>query len=452
MKRTMKKIYAFMVAAIALGAVACNNEAIDEVVGGENIANGDYITTLTVSLDNTRTELATDGKTTWCEGDEISLNGSVFELTDAAAGTFSLKEGQTAIAKGLSGYTVLYPANTTTIPATQTATAGSFAHGAALLKAVVTSDAELTNLSLDHAHALLKFTVAADATSVSVLGYTLEGTITAGQTYYLAVPAATYSEFAATVDGTVVKSTTNVTLANGQLLNLKTLPVASDYAIIGTHANNWDFSATTRLFDEGGDYYVARNISGMDEYKFVNASATGWGASVTYNYGAESTLAVCGGARIPLSKDSANNLKVGDSSVNYDVYLAKDSTHSFVIETGVEIPEHKVTFIGSNGNWENDVLLLPYNANWSVAKNVTITSGGFLLRLNYGWDTKWGNAWPNEKDVSKCLGIEYNMNKGYDNAEWSGSNTACDVYVKNSTIGGDTTTIYVVNAGTAVEL
>lgn len=325
----MKKIYAFMVAAIALTAVACNNEAIDEVVGGENIANGDYITTLTVSLDNTRTELATDGKTAWCEGDEISLNGSVFELTDAAAGTFSLKEGQTAIAKGLSEYTVLYPANTTTIPATQTATAGSFAHGAALLKAVVTSDAELTNLSLDHAHALLKFTVAADATSVSVLGYTLEGTITAGETYYLAVPAATYAEFAATVDGTVVKSTTNVTLTNGQILNLKTLPVKSNWGL--AVAPGWDAAvATSMLYD--GTYHVATNVAGGTEFKFV------WNKEWTVNRGF-----ACAGTA---TADSWNlvggkkNITLPTDTDAYDIYFSSENGVFNVVAAGTKITDY----------------------------------------------------------------------------------------------------------------
>lgn len=456
MKRIMKKIYAFMVAAIALTAVSCNNEAIDEVVGGENIVNGDYITTLTVGLDNTRTQYS-EGKTIWKAGDEISLNGSVYELTNGANsgnGTFSLKEGETPILAGLDNYSVMYPANCDNIPTTQDAVAGSFDPKAAVLG---TSTNGLEGLTLCPYHALVKFTVAADSQSVSLLGYTLEGTITAGETYYIAVEPDTYAGLTAVVDEAEVKSTAKeIQLDVRDVLNLGVLPVASDYAIIGTHANNWNFAYTTLLLNEGGDYYVARNISGLDEYKFVNASATGWDATLTYNYGAVSTLPIYGGARVALAKNSANNLKVGDSTKNYDVYLAKDSSHSFVIETGVEIPEHNVSFIGSNDDWNSDILLLPYNANWSVAKNVTITNVGFLLRLNYGWSAKWGNNWgtidPNDKDVSHFLGKEYIMNKNYDNAEWSGENTACDVYVKTSTIGQNTTTIYVVEAGTAVSL
>ncbi len=341
----MKKIYAFMVAAIALTAVACNNEAIDEVVGGENIANGDYITTLTVSLDNTRTELADGGKTTWCEGDEISLNGSVFELTDAATGQFSLKEGQDAVAKGLSEYTVLYPANTTAIPVTQEATAGSFAHGAALLKTVVTSDAALEGLKLEHAHALLKFTVAGDATSVSVLGYTLEGTITAGETYYLAVPAATYAEFAATVDGTVVKSTTNVTLTNGQILNLKTLPVKSNWGLAGTH-NEWSAGdSTTMLYD--GTYHVATNIAGGVAFQFVYNKT--WDVQRGFVWQGTATANdwnLVGGK---------SNIELPTEADAYDIYFSSDKGVFNVVPAGGKItdyaPQGKVIYLDS-GVWE----------------------------------------------------------------------------------------------------
>lgn len=346
MKRTMKKIYAFMVAAIALTAVACNNEAIDEVVGGENIANGDYITTLTVSLDNTRTELADGGKTTWCEGDEISLNGSVFELTDAATGQFSLKEGQDAVAKGLSEYTVLYPANTTTIPATQEATTGSFAHGAALLKTVVTSDAALEGLKLEHAHALLKFTVAGDATSVSVLGYTLEGTITAGETYYLAVPAATYAEFAATVDGTVVKSTTNVTLTNGQILNLKTLPVKSNWGL--AVKPGWDAAAATSMLYDG-TYHVATNVAGGTEFKFVQNNTWDWSrGKATSSVAATESWNLMGGNNIVLPSEGTYDIYYSSDNGVFNVVAAGGNITDYVLPTG------KPIYLKIVSDWTND--------------------------------------------------------------------------------------------------
>lgn len=386
MKRIMKKIYAFMVAAIALTAVSCNNEAIDEVVGGENIVNGDYITTLTVGLDNTRTQYS-EGKTIWTAGDEILLNDSVYKLTDGAnsgIGTFSLKEGETPILAGLDTYNVRYPANHDDIPTNQDAVAGSFDPKAAVLG---TSTNGLEGLTLCPYHALVKFTVAADAQSVSLLGYTLEGTITAGETYYIAVEPKKYSGLVAAIDGKDVKGTLDdVTLSVQQILNIGEL--AFEVYLIGNIQNPaWKPNVGSHPMMKEGDYYVYKNLSitsqdvnsaNETEFKFSNglgANADDWSkifgnnddnAAPGYWYGA-------GGG---------NNVGTWGMKTDstYNVYLKSDKSKYIIV------PNTTFGIIGNieGNNWANDITMTREGA-WYVAHNLTI-NGQFKIRFGGNWE------------------------------------------------------------------
>ena len=82
----MKKIL-FVVAAVALMAfTACNKEEINtgvETVAGtvEFVAGFDAETKTTLS----------EGKTLWVEGDEISINGQIFEIKEL------VNEGESAV-------------------------------------------------------------------------------------------------------------------------------------------------------------------------------------------------------------------------------------------------------------------------------------------------------------------------------------------------------------------
>lgn len=332
----MKKIYAFMVAAIALTAVSCNNEAIDEVVGGENIVNGDYITTLTVGLDNTRTQYS-EGKTIWTAGDEISLNGSVYELTDGANsgnGTFSLKEGETPILAGLDNYIVKYPANYESIPEVQTAVAGSFDPKAAILGTSVNG---LEGLTLCPYHALVKFTVAADAQSVSLLGYTLEGTITAGETYYIAVEPDTYAGLTAVVDEAEVKSTAKeIQLDVCDVLNLGVLPVKSKWGLAGTH-NGWkETNPTTMIYD--GTHHIATNIAGGIEFKFVQNTSWDWSrGKATAAAAATDSWNLMGGNNIVLPAGGPYDIYYSADNGVFNVVAAGDKITDYVLPTGKPI-------------------------------------------------------------------------------------------------------------------
>lgn len=216
MKETMKKITMLFVAAAALlGVTSCNTAAIDEVTLGQ--------TTVTASFADSRTAL--DGvKTLWSAEDKIEVNGVEFTLTQGAGEATATFASNTPLAAA-ELYTAKYPAGVSAIPTTQKAVAGSFDPQAALAEA---SGVSADNLLFEHRHALLKLALAAPASKVEVLGYTLEGALEAEKTYYIAVAAENYEGLTAKVDGVEVRSSYNtVALENGQILNLGTLPNAA---------------------------------------------------------------------------------------------------------------------------------------------------------------------------------------------------------------------------------
>ncbi len=233
MKETMKKITMLFVAAAALlGVTSCNTAAIDEVTLGQ--------TTVTASFADSRTAL--DGvKTLWSAEDKIEVNGVEFTLTQGAGEATATFASNTPLAAA-ELYTAKYPAGVSAIPTTQKAVAGSFDPQAALAEA---SGVSADNLLFEHRHALLKLALAAPASKVEVLGYTLEGALEAEKVYYIAVAAENYEGLTAKVDGVEVRSSYNtVALENGQILNLGTLPNAAAEAVgIRTAADLVAFAA-----------------------------------------------------------------------------------------------------------------------------------------------------------------------------------------------------------------
>ena len=446
----MKKFWTILtVALVALGAVACSNNFEDEVVAPvEGIS-------FTAAIDQTRTALEKDGdiyKTVWV-GDEtivVSAEGASFEFKNSTAATSTFTCAEAGAAE-LLGEAVTLTYNKVI----------DSAKGAAGLTLAGESDAFAaeSNITLTVGNAFLKFTSEADVTftaSEAIFGngeaLATTATVEAGEDVLVAVMAADACTLSFAINGVTCKSTT-LNIVNNKIYNLGTLEalVASDYAMIGSHTNNWSFAALTPMY-EVGDYYVAKNVANMDEFKFINASATDWNnGTLTHNYGADGTIAIAGGSRSVIKNDG-NNMKVADSSKNYDVYYAKDFSHCVIIEAGIAIPSHNISCVGSYNNWNHDILFLPYNNEWYVAKGVQITSNGIKVREGYNWDGKsWGNSYPNWI----TLDAEYTMNKGWDNAKWASetnNDTVCDIYLKISSLSQENLVVYVTKTGTPVSL
>lgn len=166
----MRKIYSFMVAAVALfAAVSCNKELPQE----ENLPMGETVV-YTASVDGTETKAAlnADGnKSEWVAGDAITvLDGNdSYEFTTAIAGA----NGEFSNSEGFGDYRpvmAVYPAGEYSdvsltdkkvkayIPTWQQAQVGTYHSPAALAVAY----SENSSFAFKNAHALLKFTVNTD--------------------------------------------------------------------------------------------------------------------------------------------------------------------------------------------------------------------------------------------------------------------------------------------------
>ena len=168
----MKTLRILTMAVAALIWAACGNEDFLENNPGNEVAKPEFMT-FTADGPQTRTQLAAGNKVYWTEYDEIALwDGSEAyqklmvdaESIDGSRATFS------GPAIPGADYTAFYPlvavesmdatSVTFTLPAEQTAVAGTFANQLAPSLAKATGGS--TNLVFENLCALVKFTVPAD--------------------------------------------------------------------------------------------------------------------------------------------------------------------------------------------------------------------------------------------------------------------------------------------------
>lgn len=164
--RTMKKIYSFMVAAVALFAAASCNKELPQ----ENLPTVGETVVYTASTDGADTKAVlneTTKKSEWVENDAITVHdgekGWTFTTAEAGANVdFSNSEGFGEYRPVLA----VYPAGTYTvdvndktvnayIPTYQPARKGTYNEGAALAVAYSEND----QFAFKNAHALIKFTI-----------------------------------------------------------------------------------------------------------------------------------------------------------------------------------------------------------------------------------------------------------------------------------------------------
>ena len=295
MKRFFKL---FMAVAAVAGVIACTTDATEDL--GVNLNGGQ--TTLTLSLDDTRTQLGVKGEgettypLTWAAGDAISVNGSVSNAlaadeAGATTATFTFNSGF-----GSAPYFIAYPATSTNnqvvFAAEQTHTSNTtFGNGAAVMYCYTT---DLSSVKLNHLTGVLKIGVVSDneetlksvristvdrkpiagafnvdaegkltpvngATS-DVITYTFsEGVdLTAEPTYiHVAVPAGVYGELYVTLEAETEKE---------EVMGVVTKAIAYSYKIVTTDSTKPINAGTVREFtnnltfepaDETTNYVIA---------------------------------------------------------------------------------------------------------------------------------------------------------------------------------------------------
>jgi len=246
-----KLLYIAVAAIVALSS--CSDENVIDNENDNNKVNAQVFTATIEGDEATRTTLATgssDGqkKVNWSDGDQISVNGSLYSTTSTTnTADFTLVDGQTAAVAKSSYYKAYYPAalynsGTPTLPASYDYVSGQFnlpmyaqstttelgfknicgvlaitvpsSQMTSVSSIVVSSDKQMNGaLSSISTAGVLKFkskTLAAADKKVT-LNCNASGSNTtisqAGKTFYVAIPPQTYGYLQIEVtDGTVTKT------------------------------------------------------------------------------------------------------------------------------------------------------------------------------------------------------------------------------------------------------
>ncbi|MBR1961684.1 MAG: hypothetical protein IKA26_01855 [Alistipes sp.] len=180
----MKNLFKFLLAVVALAVVGCTTDTTEDLA--PNIDKGNGLTTITLSLDGTRTHLGAKGEEGyplyWSKGDKIAINGAV----SAALGEEF--DGQSAAIFAFEGelttpYNIVYPAPAegvtasaeglfpVTFPASQNYTAGTFESGTAPMYGYAAAPAEgeeAAAIQLNHLAGVLRFAVKGSKTLTSM--------------------------------------------------------------------------------------------------------------------------------------------------------------------------------------------------------------------------------------------------------------------------------------------
>ena len=266
-----------------------------------------------------------------------------------------------------------------------------------------------------------------------------------GVTYYLSVVPQKFEKGFAVeleLDGVgvvqVKKLETAYELKPNTIVNLGELeyvaPVVehSGWSLPGGY-NGWN-TANTFLYEEG-DYYVAKNVSGLNAgFKFMHAEY-GW-------KGVGSTAPVAVGEWHKLNGDS--NISLADDKA-YDIYMTKDGSQFQAVVAGSAAPEAPVVvadywgLIGSMAGsaWGTD-LVLTEEGDYLVYKGVTLTtSDEFKFRKNGLWDNQ-----KIAKGALAAANTEYDLvDAGSSNMKVSTAGTY-DIYLKK-----DLSKVYCMEAG-----
>ena len=487
----------FVIAAVAIAAVACNKE-----LPQEQIPVGEVVT-FEASVDGADTKVSLDGKVSkWESGDKITIHngttGYEFSTTDEGA-----KANFSYTGNDFSGekFMAVYPAGSYTtdveektvvaaIPTYQPSRDNDFSVGAVPAVAYT----ENQSLAFKNAATLLKFTVKGsnikglvfygnnneavsgnvkislnedntidtieaqettitenDVTETKLITWakvwaqTDTWCFTEGTTYYLAVVPQMFEKGFAVqleVDGVgtveVKKLETKYELKPNTIVNLGELEYvapgveSSGWSLPGGH-NNWS-TVDTFLYEEG-DYFVAKNVSGLNAgFKFHHAEF-GW-------KGVGSDAAVAVGEWHKLNGDK--NISLPDAKA-YDIYMTKDGSQFQAVAAGGAAPEAPVVvadywgLIGSMAGsaWGTDFVLTE-EGDYLVYKGVALnTTDEFKFRKNGLW---------NEQKIAKgglaAANTEYDLvDAGSSNMKVSTAGTY-DIYLKK-----DLSKVYCMEAG-----
>jgi hypothetical protein len=334
----------FMIAAVALAAVACNKEAAQE-----QLPVGEVVT-FEASTDGADTKVVLDGKVSkWENGDKITIHngtkGYEFSTTDTGA-----KAEFTYTGDDFSGekFIAVYPAGTYTadveaktvvanVPTYQPSRDGSFGVGA--VPSVAYSETQ--SLMFRNAAALLKFTV--------------KGTNVKGLVFYGNNGEAVSGDVKVTMnDDNTIKTieAQKTTITENEVTETKLITWAKVWA----NTSNW-------CFVEGTTYYLA---------------------VVPQNF--------TKGFAVQLEIDGVGLVEVKKLETAYELKRNTILDLGELEYVAPPVTELKWGVAGTMTNWaDNADLAMTAEGDWFVAKNVTIEADSkFKFRANGNWTNNRG--------------------------------------------------------------
>ena len=349
--RTMKKIYSFMVAAVALFAAASCNKELPQ----ENLPTVGETVVYTASTDGADTKAVlneTTKKSEWVENDAITVHDGEknWTFTTAEAGAnvdFSNSEGFGEYRPVLA----VYPAGTYTvdvndktvnayIPTYQPARKGTYNEGAALAVAYSEND----QFAFKNAHALIKFTIkGSNIKAVEFYGNNSEA-ITGNMLVSLNEDN--------TIKSVVGQDTIFEEGKPEQWTDKGTwVKIYSE-----DEANGW-------CFEDGATYYAA--VAPADFTK---------GVSINY--------ILADDTKIDGAKKTENRVNLTASTILNIGELEFTGT----IEPEEVVVDYWAVVGSMTSNWNSEIRMT-LDGDWYVAENVKITSSDqFKFRANGNWD------------------------------------------------------------------
>lgn len=442
---TMKKIYTFLMSAVALVSFAACSEGLNEITVNGNETSTEV--TLFAEFEYDTRMTLNDNIPEWEAGDVIYINGAEF-IAQAAGRAVWFKGSVTEDMIG-QAYTAYFGTMDGKVAAEQTAVAGHMSKETPATAEIADFQSGMT-ISFKNAAALLQFT---PSFSGDVIFNVVDGeTVTlkgceAGNTYYAAVTPATWSNGIeiTTNNGIICKEG-----AVGQVIERnKIYPLGAidrkvaPFKIIGSH-NDWSFDNCEVMY-ETENYYVAHNFKmdkGSNEFKFISASATDW-TNIEESYGFESTststLPSTAGNAYRIWNDSDKPISADDGT--YDIYMSKEKFFYFIMPAGAAIADNTIKLDGwgivgtiEGDVWGGDVPFYvcgKFVAVRGIQPATDYVTFAFCLRKDYNWDSKIGTSMEESYPINEVIPLD-----GLNDVIYKGIDTSklYDVYTNFSNV------------------
>lgn len=405
----------FMVAAVALMALtACTKENVNE--GGAQApempapsyyveftaeaANDDAAATPSApsSAQSKTTFDESAKKTLWSSDDLISVNGKKFKVDKLIEGGLKARfiNAEELGEDFGAPFTAIYPYDATQgqaeVPAVQTVSAGSFAEESVV---TVAYSAEDNTLSFKHVNSVLKFqvpaacdvvTITSDdalAGTIKVNGVTTEnvdysildakkevtvnGPFVIGKDYYVAVLPGEKTNFKVYVDGYYSKGAASVTPQRSKVMNMKTLPVPTEWGWLVTMENNKYYMVKSTVYT---DLYVLKNVNlGGTGYKFKFVNNTG--DKTVGAYGSSTANVDCSGQINEWYDSQAASSHAAfiyvTTSAKYDIFFSPTDLNFLIINAGKDTATSKWAMVGWFGSESSG------QDKWSYANGIKLT-------------------------------------------------------------------------------